>query len=280
MIAVLSLLLRCLSILGALVATVIQNGPAAGVYFPAYDGNGNLMSYVRASDGVMVAQYEYGPFDELLRATGPMAQTFNHLFSTKYFDWETGLSYYGHRYYSPTPGRWPNRDPIEERSGINLYGFVHNNPVNVVDADGRVAVILKIGIGAGIVVCIDAALCAGRVSGQLWEAYHEVRNKTGRNPGQAGTPEDALKHCVASCNLAKSPRWCLSASIALWVTNQHEDEKTPDSRMDVLNNRAGNQIGRGNPADCFQACQSALQNGKLTCLDANNNLVPCTPRSP
>jgi RHS repeat-associated protein len=96
------------------------------VYFPVYDGNGNVMGYMRASDGVMVAQYEYGPFGELLRATGPLAQTFHHLFSTKYFDWETGLSYYGHRYYSPTAGRWPNRDPIVEE-GFNTAVFAGEN---------------------------------------------------------------------------------------------------------------------------------------------------------
>jgi RHS repeat-associated protein len=122
---------------GGLVATVIHNGPGAGVYFPAYDGNGNVMGYVWASDGVMVAPYEYGPFGELLRATGPLAQTFNHLFSTKSHDWETGLYYYGHRYYHPHTGRWPNRDPIEENGGVNLYGFLLNDPCSFIDADGR-----------------------------------------------------------------------------------------------------------------------------------------------
>ena len=34
--------------------------------------------------------------------------------------------YYGYRYYHPQTGRWINRDPIEERGGINLYGFVGN----------------------------------------------------------------------------------------------------------------------------------------------------------
>jgi len=93
---------------------VIHTGTNAGTYLAMYDGNGNVAGYVRAGDGVLVAQYEYGPFGELLRATGPLAREFNFLFSTKYFDWETGLYYYGHRYYSPTTGRWPNRDPIGE----------------------------------------------------------------------------------------------------------------------------------------------------------------------
>ena len=36
---------------------------------------------------------------------------------------------YGYRYYDPETGRWPSRDPIGERGGVNLYGFVFNNPV-------------------------------------------------------------------------------------------------------------------------------------------------------
>jgi hypothetical protein len=33
-------------------------------------------------------------------------------------------------------GKWPNRDPIGERGGLNLYGFVGNNPVNATDLLG------------------------------------------------------------------------------------------------------------------------------------------------
>jgi RHS repeat-associated protein len=49
---------------------------------------------------------------------------------------ETGLVYYGFRYYSPNIGRWINRDPIEEDGGVNLYGIVGNNPVNHIDPLG------------------------------------------------------------------------------------------------------------------------------------------------
>jgi RHS repeat-associated protein len=47
-----------------------------------------------------------------------------------------GVTYYGYRWYDPTTGRWPSRDPIEERGGINLYGFVGNGGVNLVDIFG------------------------------------------------------------------------------------------------------------------------------------------------
>ena len=31
---------------------------------------------------------------------------------------------------------WPNPDPIGEKGGLNLYGFVYNTPVNAVDLFG------------------------------------------------------------------------------------------------------------------------------------------------
>jgi RHS repeat-associated protein len=42
----------------------------------------------------------------------------------------SGVRYYGRRYYNPTLGRWLGRDPIEEKGGLHLYGFVRNNGVN------------------------------------------------------------------------------------------------------------------------------------------------------
>ncbi|MFC7339533.1 RHS repeat-associated core domain-containing protein [Haloferula chungangensis] len=46
------------------------------------------------------------------------------------------ITKYGFRYYDPVTGRWPSRDPIEERGGVNLYGFVGNDGVNKFDLFG------------------------------------------------------------------------------------------------------------------------------------------------
>jgi RHS repeat-associated protein len=51
-----------------------------------------------------------GPFAEVLRSTGPMANVNPFRFSTKYQDEETGLLYYGFRYLGD--GRWLSRDPL------------------------------------------------------------------------------------------------------------------------------------------------------------------------
>ena len=48
----------------------------------------------------------------------------------------SGVTDYGFRYYDPETGRWPSRDPIEEQGGLNLYGFVGNDPVNEADLLG------------------------------------------------------------------------------------------------------------------------------------------------
>ncbi|MFC7338447.1 RHS repeat-associated core domain-containing protein [Haloferula chungangensis] len=58
---------------------------------------------------------------------------FRSLVSSKSSSSSTGLNYYGYRYYDPVTGRWPSRDPIEERGGVNLYGFVGNDGVNWID---------------------------------------------------------------------------------------------------------------------------------------------------
>lgn len=105
-------------------------------HFTAYDGNGNVVALVDGSNGIASANYEYGPFGEPIRASGSMGRANPFRFSTKFVDDETGLSYYGFRYYDPTPGRWISRDPIEENGGVNLCQFAFNNPLSYSDPSG------------------------------------------------------------------------------------------------------------------------------------------------
>jgi RHS repeat-associated protein len=92
----------------------VRDAPASICHAVAFDGNGNVAALVNGADGNVSAQYEYGPFGEAARATGPMANLNPVRFSTKYQDDETGLFDYGHRYYDPGTGRWESRDPVDE----------------------------------------------------------------------------------------------------------------------------------------------------------------------
>ncbi|MBM3854838.1 MAG: RHS repeat-associated core domain-containing protein, partial [Verrucomicrobia bacterium] len=114
-------------------------------YLPAYDGNGNVAALFDAADGTVAAAYEYSPYGEFLRCEGTYARENSFRFSTKFTDDETGLVYYGRRYYSPSQGRFFGRDPIEEQGGLNLYGFCYNNSINCWDKNGCIVVLLLAG---------------------------------------------------------------------------------------------------------------------------------------
>ena len=110
---------------------------------PCCDNNGNITRYLDAN-GNTVAAYAYDAFGKTVVQSGSLADVFRHRFSTKYFDPETGLYYYGYRFYSPLLMRWLNRDPIEEEGGANLYAMCGNNMVAYVDAVGMSSVIIPL----------------------------------------------------------------------------------------------------------------------------------------
>ena len=121
---------------GLLCVNLATTHPSATSCFTEFDGNGNVVGLVRAADGFEVAKYEYGPFGEPLRTTG-LGGLNPFQFSTKYADPETGLVYYGYRYYDPLTGRWPSRDLIGENGGVNLFGFTRNDGINKWDFVGN-----------------------------------------------------------------------------------------------------------------------------------------------
>jgi RHS repeat-associated protein len=114
------------------VGVINPNYIAAANHYPTYDGNGNVSEYLTGS-GTTVCHFDYDPFGNQSIDYFSNTILFSHLltyrFSTKPRDIETGLYYYGHRYYDPMTGRWPSRDPIGETGGYNVYGFVGNDGV-------------------------------------------------------------------------------------------------------------------------------------------------------
>ena len=61
---------------------------------------------------------------------------FNMRFPGQYYDQESGLHYNHYRYYDPKVGRYITRDPIGLEGGINVYGYVGNNPLKRIDPRG------------------------------------------------------------------------------------------------------------------------------------------------
>jgi len=136
---------------GGLLGYADATGASNQYYWFTYDANGNVsevLDYTTPSSITVAAHYEYDPYGQTITSNGPFATANPIRFSTKWLDTEqitpfpqgaiaqNGLYYYGYRYYSPTLGRWLNRDPIEESGGVDLYEFVHNNSTNNFDSRG------------------------------------------------------------------------------------------------------------------------------------------------
>jgi RHS repeat-associated protein len=117
------------------------------------DGMGNITFMANNSPApAMVAKYKYDPYGRTITATGPLAAANLYRFSSKEINPATGMYYFGYRFYNPAIQRWMNRDPLEERAGLNLYDFTHNRPIWGVDTDGRFVQYLPtlaVGVGAG-----------------------------------------------------------------------------------------------------------------------------------
>ncbi|UDQ98388.1 RHS repeat-associated core domain-containing protein [Lentisphaerota bacterium WC36G] len=115
------------------------------------DGNKNITQLIDMSSGSVANRYDYSPFGQLSLDNETVANPFK--FSSEYAEKETGLVYYNYRYYNPSTGKWLSRDPIEEKGGINVYGFVNNQPISNTDHLGKHALSVG-GIFDGISMAI------------------------------------------------------------------------------------------------------------------------------
>ncbi|HEX5749058.1 MAG TPA: SpvB/TcaC N-terminal domain-containing protein [Archangium sp.] len=137
-------------------------------YHPDHIGS---TSYVTDTEGELYEHMQYFPSGEPWVDQRSNTERLPHLFSGKELDQETGLYYFGARYYDPRVGLWASTDPAatgyidgEGLGGVynpfNLatYTYAANNPLKFVDPDGRSA------------CCWDRAMGALKLVGGLAEA--------------------------------------------------------------------------------------------------------------
>jgi RHS repeat-associated protein len=77
------------------------------------DGNGNITALVDTSQPLS-ASYRYDPFGNTLSQSGTVASANVYRFSSKEIHPNSGMYYYGYRFYDPGLQRWLNTDPIWE----------------------------------------------------------------------------------------------------------------------------------------------------------------------
>ena len=287
---------------------ITDHSALATSYFPTFDGNGNVSEYLN-STGAMVAHYEYDPFGKTTVATGAKAADFTHRFSTKPLDSETGLYYYGYRFYDPATGRWPSRDPIgeagsvpwflaqdtlfavkivlwqklkaasgldklvyvyalnqvdafkkkvgEQIAGPNQYSVVLNQPINQIDILGL----------AGFWEKWDAVWDAGLIDARNAKNIADKAAKDARAtglPGPHNGPQDAYRHCLASCKAARD----IGEEDTKQITDNHEDHgggPADENSMDRHNNSEGMKCAKEKKS-CEKGCLDKLSSGVLVTL--------------
>ncbi len=117
---------------GRMPVAVIQGGIT---YYPAYDQVGSLRVVADAS-GNVVKRIEYDSFGNIIADSNP-SFTIPFGFAGGLHDRDTDLVRFGYRDYDPDTGRWTAKDPIGFSGGdTDLYGYVLNDPINLVDALG------------------------------------------------------------------------------------------------------------------------------------------------
>ena len=109
------------------------------MYFYHTDHLGST-SYITDTDGEVSQHVEYVPFGEVfieeLSSSAKLNTPF--LFNGKELDEETGLYYYGARYYDPRTSLWLSTDPMELKyPNVSTYAYCANNPVKFIDLDGN-----------------------------------------------------------------------------------------------------------------------------------------------
>jgi RHS repeat-associated protein len=115
---------------------LISQVTASGIQeFYDYDATGSTAG-LSGPSGNYLASYTYFPFGGIQSSTGTVSNPFQYDGEFGVMAAGTGLDYMRARFYSPTIGRFLNRDPVGLAGGKNIYAYAVNNPVSFSDPSG------------------------------------------------------------------------------------------------------------------------------------------------
>ena len=179
-----------------------KNGEIDYIYY-FYDSLGNLVGfklndqiyfycrnilgridYILDVNGDVVVTYIYSDFGELKEATGNQEIIKNNsiIYKDYYYDQESKLYYLKTRYYNPDLRRYMSVDDLAsiERRGsdsyfYNLFSYCKNDPINLSDEYGLLAISLTIGVILGFFGCaILAPFISQGISDVINDAINDI----------------------------------------------------------------------------------------------------------
>ncbi|MDA7868093.1 RHS repeat-associated core domain-containing protein [Akkermansiaceae bacterium] len=210
------------------------------------------------TSGVVQERYGYEAFGVVRYMTGAFgnltssAFDWNWLFHGEFLDVNTGLYNYGYRYYHPQLGRWPSRDPIGEKGGINLYGMVGNDAVGRWDYLG-----LEITKPPGDF--LKEGECKTVTLGEYWELMSKWAKAEGNAPMDK---KEKLRHgygCIGLCRASQGGdervRPESFPGTKCWAGDKGREEaekaakKCPDGKTGLVFSRQGVWVDPNNPPE-------------------------------
>jgi RHS repeat-associated protein len=120
--------------LGAEIGSAVLLEIEDQAYVPLHDHRGSVCGLISLADQTVREQAHYSAFGEEERGNPSCNNPWR--FSSKRMDPESGLIYFGKRYYDPSLGQWTTQDPLGPMESPNLYAFASNNPINRMDPYG------------------------------------------------------------------------------------------------------------------------------------------------
>ncbi|QYN48690.1 hypothetical protein GYM73_03430 [Apibacter sp. ESL0432] len=241
-------------------------------YHPDHLGSS---SYITNLDGEIVQHVEYVPFGEVFIEERNNSWNTPYLFNGKELDEETGLYYYGARYYNPRESVWLSADPLsgynpimevehfidgQHNGGVfnsfnnNTYIYCYQNPVILVDPNGKQAI-----AGAVIGAIVDYGLQVGvnYIEGKRGiEAWTDIDYKSIAVSAGAGALSAGIAIAAKAKNVGKIGTVIieLATDTGISVASQAINEGEVSIETTVVDVAAGRAFG--------EATSKTLKNSK------------------
>jgi len=221
----------------------LSNGVTAYAY---HDQLGSTRRWRWQSKGLLGAN-DFGPYGEpYAKSTVAPIDYALHV-----QDPYTGNFHAPYREYSAGWARWTTRDPLGMIDGPNEYGYVSQQPLDTVDAEGM--------IGVGLVIPILWMACSPVIGGLNRLYYDGFGGKGGMRPNT----NDDYKHCTTMCRMSRYCANPISAGLTgiLGEAMDYSYSKdAPESIRDMCSNADGLRCSFKLLSSCSGCCKSKAYN--------------------
>lgn len=210
-------------------------------------------------------------------------------FNGKELDAETGLYYYGARYYDPRSSLWMSVDPLANKApNISSYSYCVNNPIKLIDPDGKwpgppawwtngVEKWNKLNNKEKNIIRWDVQFYKANDIEKNADAALAMTKATFGRQGK-GDESDAFRHAFWQAINTQD----VGESFTRKWSDAHEygtptDEVRTDLYMDIHNNDVGIEIGKANPnatpEELRDIILDRISKGDLLIINSDNKLI-------